>query len=98
MENNKKQLLERVLLLMNYNNKETLSENISKVKVLTEQPDPNRVPKNQSDKDAIKNCKMQPRNYNWFAPKTKETVDKFCNSLEMNYPSFYSKVPTYDSS
>jgi hypothetical protein len=97
MENNKKQLLERVLLLMNYNNKETLSENISKVKILTEQPDPNRVPKNQSDKDAIKNCKMQPRNYNWFAPKTKETVDKFCNSLEMNYPSFYSKVPTYDN-
>jgi hypothetical protein len=97
MENNKKELLERVLLLMNYNNKETLSENISKVKVLTEQPDPNRVPKNQSDKDAIKNCKMQPRNYNWFAPKNKESVDKFCNSLEMNYPSFYSKVPTYDN-
>jgi hypothetical protein len=97
MENNKKQLLERVLLLMNYNNKETLSENISKVKVLTEQPDPNRVPKNQSDKDAIKNCKMQPRNYTWFAQRTKETVDKFCNSLEMNYPSFYSKVPTYDN-
>ena len=42
MENNKKELLERVLLLMNYNNKETLSENISKVKVLTEQPDPNK--------------------------------------------------------
>ena len=82
---------------MNYNNKETLSENISKVKVLTEQPDPNRVPKNQSDKDAIKNCKMRPRNYNWFAPKNKESVDEFCNSLEMNYPSFYSKVPIYDN-
>jgi hypothetical protein len=40
---------------------------------------------------------MQPRNYNWFAPKNKESVDKFCNSLEMNYPSFYSKVPTYDN-
>jgi hypothetical protein len=97
MEQSKKELLERVLLLMKYDNKDTLSENISKVKVLTEQPNPNKVPKNQSDKDAIKNCKMQPRNYNWFAPRTKETVDKFCNSLEMNYPSFYSKVPTYDN-
>ncbi len=94
MENNKKELLERVLLLMNYNNKETLSENISKVKVLTEQPDPNRVPKNQYDKDSIINCKMQPRNYTWsgFTPKNKESVDKFCNSLQSNYPSFYSKT------
>jgi len=94
MENNKKQLLERVLLLMNYNNKETLSENISKIKVLTEQPDPNRIPKNQYDKDSIINCKMQPRNYTWsgFAPKNKESVDKFCNSLQSNYPSFYYKT------
>ena len=96
MENNKKELLERVLLLMKYDNKDTLSENISKVKVLTEQPNPNKVPKNQSDKDAIKNCKMQPRNYTWsgFAPKNKESVDKFCSSLQSNYPSFYSKTPS----
>jgi hypothetical protein len=94
MEQSKKELLERVLLLMKYDNKDTLSENISKVKVLTEQPNPNKVPKNQSDKDAITNCKMQPRNYTWsgFAPKNKESVDKFCNSLQLNYPSFYSKT------
>jgi len=93
MEKKQQELLERVLLLMKYDNKETLSENISKVKILTEQQDPNKVPKNQYDKDAIKNCKMQPRNYDWFVPRTKETVDKFCNSLQLNYPSFYSKTP-----
>ena len=94
MEKNQKELLERVLLLMKYDNKETLSENISKVKILSEQPDPNRVPKNPVYKDAITNCKMQPRNYTWsgFAPKNKESVDKFCNSLQSNYPSFYSKT------
>jgi hypothetical protein len=96
MEKNQKELLERVLLLMKYDNKETLSENISKVKILTEQPDPNKVPKNQVYKDAITNCKMQPRNYTWsgFAPRNKESVDKFCNSLQLNYPSFYSKTPS----
>jgi hypothetical protein len=99
MEKNQKELLERVLLLMKYDNKETLSENISKVKILSEQPDPNRVPKNPVYKDAITNCKMQPRNYTWsgFAPKNKESVDKFCNSLQSNYPSFYSKTPSINN-
>ena len=99
MEKKQQELLERVLLLMKYDNKETLSENISKVKILTEQPDPNKVPKNQVYKDAITNCKMQPRNYTWsgFAPRNKESVDKFCNSLQLNYPSFYSKTPVTDN-
>lgn len=94
MEQSKKELLERVLLLMKYDNKDTLSENLSKVEILMEQPNPNKVPKTQAEKDAIVNCKTQPRNYNWsgFAPRNKETVDKFCRSLEMNYPSFYQKT------
>ena len=39
MTNNKQEILERVLLLMKYDNKETLSENYNKV--ISEQPNPN---------------------------------------------------------
>lgn len=39
MKNNKQEILERVLLLMKYDNKETLSENYNKV--ISEQPNPN---------------------------------------------------------
>ena len=31
------------------------------------------------------------------APKNKESVDKFCNSLQSNYPSFYSKTPSINN-
>ena len=89
-----KELLERVLLMMKYDNKETLSENISKVKILTEAPDPNRVPNNkpegQYDKLAISRCKMTPRDYNWFAPRTIKGVDDLCNELKTKYPNYYS--------
>jgi hypothetical protein len=76
VEHNKKEILERVLLLMKYDNKQTLSENLEKVQIL-EQPSPGT----NSYKRAVQNLQGVK------IPKMEDSIYEFVKFLDRNQDS-----------
>jgi hypothetical protein len=91
MEQNNKELIERVLLMMKYDSSKTLNEN--KSSLIVEQPDPPKF--TETTKKNILRCKSEPRDYSWLLKnnksrlKSEEDVDSFCKNLEVMFNSQY---------
>lgn len=88
----KKELLDRVLLMMKYDSSKTLNENKKEIRVISEQSVPDKA-----DKQTIGKCKMTPRDYKWFYPRTQKGADDLCNDLKKKYPSYYSNVQSVNN-
>ena len=94
MNLNQKEILERVLLMMNYNSSKTLNEN--KSSLIVEQPDPPKF--TETTKKNILRCKTDPRDYSWLLKnnksrlKSEEDVDSYCDNLKVMFNTQYSEA------
>ena len=86
-------IVSRMRILMEFDSSKTVKENT----VILEQPSPNKVP-NQQQLNQISHCKSTPRDYNYFAPYAKDTVDKTCQNLSYSFPTYYSNTEPYQYS
>ena len=91
MGQNKKELIERVLLMMKYDSSKTLNEN--KTSLIVEQPDPPKF--TETTKKNILRCKSDPRDYSWLLKnnksrlKSEEDVDSYCDNLKVMFNTQY---------